>query len=82
MLKSLPWPTALITRTLKLEPVRLLFDFMALNNHDKPFVRSSYDDQVRIETCLNSLIPDSSAKPYDMKELIVALAYESDFFEI
>ena len=31
---------------------------------------------------LDTLIPDSATKPYDMKELIHALADESDFFEI
>ncbi len=31
---------------------------------------------------LDTLIPDSSNKPYDMKELIYALADEGDFFEI
>lgn len=31
---------------------------------------------------LDSLIPDSAAKPYDMKELIIAIADEGDFFEL
>jgi propionyl-CoA carboxylase beta chain len=31
---------------------------------------------------LDTLIPDSANKPYDMKELILALADEADFFEI
>jgi propionyl-CoA carboxylase beta chain len=31
---------------------------------------------------LDSLIPDSAATPYDMKELILAIADEGDFFEI
>jgi propionyl-CoA carboxylase beta chain len=31
---------------------------------------------------LDSLIPDSAAKPYDMKELILAIADEADFFEL
>ncbi len=31
---------------------------------------------------LDTLIPDSANKPYDMKELIFALADEGDFFEI
>jgi propionyl-CoA carboxylase beta chain len=31
---------------------------------------------------LDTLIPDSAYKPYDMKELILALADEGDFFEI
>ncbi|MBP1884245.1 acyl-CoA carboxylase subunit beta [Sinorhizobium mexicanum] len=65
-----------------LEHVRLLFDFLPLNNREKPPVRPFHDDPARVEMRLDSLIPDSAAKPYDMKELIVALADEGDFFEL
>src|SRR6218665_2108492 len=65
-----------------LEAVRQLFDFLPLNNRDKLPVRPFHDDPARIENRLDSLIPDSPAKPYDMKELILAIADEGDFFEI
>ncbi|MVA25460.1 acyl-CoA carboxylase subunit beta [Agrobacterium vitis] len=65
-----------------LEQVRLLFDFLPLNNREKPPSRPFYDDPARLEMRLDTLIPDSSAKPYDMKELIHALADEGDFFEL
>ncbi|WP_349436770.1 acyl-CoA carboxylase subunit beta [Pararhizobium sp. A13] len=65
-----------------LEQVRLLFDFLPLNNREKPPVRPFHDDPARIEMRLDTLIPDSSAKPYDMKELIHAIADEGDFFEL
>ncbi|MGH6809247.1 MAG: acyl-CoA carboxylase subunit beta, partial [Ensifer adhaerens] len=65
-----------------LEHVRLLFDFLPLNNREKPPVRPFHDDPSRLERRLDSLIPDSAAKPYDMKELIFALADEGDFFEL
>ncbi|MGI2033414.1 acyl-CoA carboxylase subunit beta [Rhizobium panacihumi] len=65
-----------------LEAVRQLFDFLPLNNRDKVPVRPHHDDPNRLEMRLDTLIPDSAAKPYDMKELIVALADEGDFFEI
>ncbi|WP_112691153.1 acyl-CoA carboxylase subunit beta [Ciceribacter azotifigens] len=65
-----------------LEQVRLLFDFLPLNNREKPPVRPFHDDPARVEMRLDTLIPDSSNKPYDMKELIYALADEGDFFEI
>lgn len=65
-----------------LEGVRQLFDFLPLNNRDKVPVRPFHDDPARIEMRLDSLIPDSANKPYDMKELIVAIADEGDFFEI
>ncbi|MEN3151194.1 acyl-CoA carboxylase subunit beta [Neorhizobium sp. IRAMC:178] len=65
-----------------LEAVRQLFDFLPLNNREKPPVRPFHDDPGRVENRLDSLIPDSAAKPYDMKELIYAIADEGDFFEI
>ena len=65
-----------------LEQVRRLFDFLPLSNREKPPVRPFNDDPERVETRLDTLIPDSANKPYDMKELILALADEGDFFEI
>jgi propionyl-CoA carboxylase beta chain len=65
-----------------LEAVRLLFDFLPLNNREKTPVRPFHDDPSRLEMRLDSLIPDSAATPYDMKELIAAIADEGDFFEI
>jgi propionyl-CoA carboxylase beta chain len=65
-----------------LEQIRLLFDFLPLNNREKPPPRPFFDDPARLEMRLDTLIPDSPTKPYDMKELVTALADEGDFFEI
>ncbi len=65
-----------------LEEVRRLFDFLPLNNREKPPVRPFYDDPERIELRLDTLVPESANKPYDMKELILAVADEGDFFEL
>jgi propionyl-CoA carboxylase beta chain len=65
-----------------LEQVRRLFDFLPLSNRDKPPVRPFHDDPARLEDRLDTLIPQSANQPYDMKELILALADEGDFFEI
>ncbi|MCV3243935.1 propionyl-CoA carboxylase beta chain [Mesorhizobium robiniae] len=65
-----------------LEEVRRLFDFLPLNNREKPPVRPFHDDPERIELRLDTLAPDSANKPYDMKELITAIADEGDFFEL
>ncbi|WP_313612364.1 acyl-CoA carboxylase subunit beta [Agrobacterium sp.] len=65
-----------------LEQVRLLFDFLPANNREKAPVRPHFDDPARLEMRLDTLVPDNSAKPYDMKELIHALADEGDFFEL
>ena len=65
-----------------LEATRRLFDFLPLSNRVAPPVRQSFDDPERIDLRLDTLVPDSPAKPYDMKELIGAIADEGDFFEI
>ena len=62
--------------------VRRLIDFLPLSNREKPPVRPFFDDPGRIEPSLDTLIPDNPNQPYDMKELILKLADEADFFEI
>jgi propionyl-CoA carboxylase beta chain len=62
--------------------IRDLFDFLPLNNREAPPVRPFYDDPARVEERLDTLVPDSATKPYDMRELILAIADEGDFFEI
>ena len=62
--------------------IRRLFDFLPLNNREKPPVRPFFDDPARVETSLDTLIPDNPNQPYDMKELILKVADEGDFYEI
>jgi propionyl-CoA carboxylase beta chain len=42
----------------------------------------SFDDIERVDLSLDTLIPDNPNKPYDMKELILKVVDEGDFFEI
>ena len=65
-----------------LSEARRLIDFLPLNNRQKPPLRPFFDDPARIEMSLDTLIPDSGNTPYDMKELILKVADEGDFFEI
>jgi len=65
-----------------LAEVRRLFDFLPLNNRDKAPVRPFFDDPGRIEDSLDTLIPDNPNQPYDMRELILKVADEGDFYEI
>lgn len=62
--------------------VRRLFDFLPLNNRSKPPVRPFFDDPARQEPSLDTLVPANANIPYDMKELILKLADEGDFYEI
>ena len=42
----------------------------------------TYDDPERTDLSLDRLIPDNPNKPYDMRELILKVVDERDFFEI
>jgi propionyl-CoA carboxylase beta chain len=65
-----------------LEEVRRLVDFLPLNSRQKPPTRPFFDDPGRIDASLDTLIPDNANAPYDMRELILKVADESDFYEI
>ena len=65
-----------------LASLRRFFDFLPLNNKEKPPHRPFFDSTDRIDYSLDTLIPDNPNKPYDMKELITRLADEGDFFEL
>jgi propionyl-CoA carboxylase beta chain len=65
-----------------LAEIRRLVDFLPLSNRDKAPTRPFFDDVARVEDSLDTLIPDNPNQPYDMKELILKVADEGDFFEI
>jgi propionyl-CoA carboxylase beta chain len=65
-----------------IEEIRRLYDFLPLNNRDKPPHWPTADDPHREELSLDTLVPENPNKPYDMKELIHKIADEGDFFEI
>ena len=65
-----------------LSEVRRLIGFLPLSNREKPPVRESYDEPERDEPSLDTLIPANPNQPYDMKELILKVVDEADFFEI
>ncbi|HMP62762.1 MAG TPA: carboxyl transferase domain-containing protein, partial [Phenylobacterium sp.] len=62
--------------------VRRLVDFLPLSNRERPPVRESFDEPEREEPSLDTLVPANPNKPYDMKELILKVVDEADFFEI
>ncbi|MBV1897317.1 MAG: methylmalonyl-CoA carboxyltransferase, partial [Rhodobacteraceae bacterium] len=47
-----------------------------------PPVRPFFDEPGRIESSLDTLVPENANTPYDMKELIHKIADEADFYEI
>jgi propionyl-CoA carboxylase beta chain len=62
--------------------LRRLYNYLPLNNREKAPVRVSNDRADRIDMSLDTLVPDNANKPYDMKELIVKVADDGDFFEL
>ncbi|MFL5069848.1 MAG: acyl-CoA carboxylase subunit beta [Xanthobacteraceae bacterium] len=62
--------------------MRRFLDFLPANNEAGVPHWPSFDDPEREDFSLDTLVPDNPNKPYDMKELILKVADESDFFEI
>jgi propionyl-CoA carboxylase beta chain len=65
-----------------LTQVRRLIDFLPSSNREAAPERESFDEAYRAEPSLDTLIPADASKPYDMKELILKIVDEADFFEI
>ena len=60
---------------------REVFDYLPLSNREAPPVLPTYGDLEHDES-LDTLIPDSANKPYDMHELIRKTCDEGRFFEL
>src|SRR5271168_1985808 len=54
--------------------MRRLIDFLPASNLETAPTMPSFDDPDRIDMSLDTLIPDSPNKPYDIKELIAKVA--------
>ncbi|CAN5120782.1 acyl-CoA carboxylase subunit beta [soil metagenome] len=62
--------------------LRRFVDFLPANNREKAPVRPTRDPANRDDFSLDTLVPDNSNKPYDIKELITKVVDEGDFFEL
>jgi propionyl-CoA carboxylase beta chain len=65
-----------------LSEIRRLVDFLPLNNRELPPRRPTDDPADRDDFSLDTLVPASPNRPYDMKELIEKIVDEGDFFEL
>jgi len=65
-----------------LAQLRRFYDFLPMNNRERPPVWPTSDPFDRAEPSLDTLVPPDSTKPYDIKELIEKVADEGDFFEL
>lgn len=61
---------------------RRLFNFLPLSNTAELPKRKTNDYADRLDLSLNTLVPDNSNKPYNMKELVERVVDEGDFFEL
>ena len=62
--------------------LRELLSFLPSNNTDDPPQRASNDSWDRVDQALNTLVPAESNVPYDIKDVIHAVADENYFFEV
>jgi propionyl-CoA carboxylase beta chain len=62
--------------------LRRLYNYLPLNNREKPPIRPSGDPTERMDMSLDTLVPDNPNTPYDMKELILKTVDDGDFFEL
>ena len=65
-----------------IDRLRRLIDFLPSNNESGVPEWPAYDESDRIDESLDTLVPDNPNKPYDIKELILKVADEGDFFEL
>lgn len=65
-----------------LQMLRRFFNYLPLNNKEKPPVRETSDPADRLDFSLDTLVPDNANKAYDMKELILKMVDDTDFFEV
>jgi propionyl-CoA carboxylase beta chain len=65
-----------------LEDARYLLSFLPQSNREQPPFAPSDDPAEREEPELDTLVPDESSKPYDMKRVIELVVDGGDFFEL
>jgi acetyl-CoA carboxylase carboxyltransferase component len=64
------------------EQLRTLLSFIPANNLEDPPYIPPEDDPERMDESLQTIIPDSPRKPYDIKQVIDAVVDDGFFFEV
>jgi propionyl-CoA carboxylase beta chain len=65
-----------------LDDVRYLMSFLPQNNLETPPRVQPTDDPDRMEEALDSVVPDSPNKPYDMRDVVALIVDDGEFFEV
>lgn len=61
---------------------RRLVDFLPASNREAPPVLPPDDPMDRMDESLDTLVPANPNQPYDMKELIIKIVDDGEFFEL
>jgi propionyl-CoA carboxylase beta chain len=62
--------------------LRRFFNYLPLNNKSGVPERHSGDEVDRVDLSLDTLVPDNPNKAYDIKELVLKVVDDGDFFEL
>ncbi|MDR0478980.1 MAG: acyl-CoA carboxylase subunit beta [Burkholderiaceae bacterium] len=62
--------------------LRRFFNYVPANNREKPPHRPTQDRADRADLSLDTLVPDNPNLPYDIKEAIVKVLDDAEFFEL
>ena len=62
--------------------IKKLLSYLPSNNKEKPPVIKTSDQLNRMEKSLDSVIPLNPSTPYDMREILVKILDDNDFFEV
>ena len=62
--------------------IRKMLSYLPQNNMEDPPYKPTRDNPLRREEKLDSFIPDDPSKPYDVKDIILMIVDDSEFFEI
>jgi propionyl-CoA carboxylase beta chain len=65
-----------------LKSLRDFYDYLPLNNTDKPEPKETFDTRYRTEESLRYMVPDDSNQPYDMLSVVKKVVDENSVFEI
>jgi propionyl-CoA carboxylase beta chain len=62
--------------------LRRLVGYLPLNNREEPPRVACHDDPARADEALDTLVPESPNKPYDIREVITRVMDEGEFLEV
>ncbi len=62
--------------------IREMMSYLPSNNMEDPPFKATKDDPLRTEAALDTLVPDSPNKPYDIKDAIHLIVDDGIFYEI